>query len=217
MSTKAEVESTTWNFLRTKGFSEKVTASIMGNIYMESGFDPNVVEAQNGIGLGLCQWSYGRRTQLEAYGTDLNHQLEFLYSEVTGKNTSMTGANLQYFSNGYLSLSAFLSGVDTVDSLTESFCFSWERPAVATAHLAERQTAANGYLAQFTGGAVIPPTGGTTSEAMIIKLQLFLNSVKITDNSGSTLTVSGIDSPQLHEAVLSCKQVIKAIMESGKV
>jgi hypothetical protein len=80
----------TWNFLRSKGLNEKSTSAVMGNIQAESGFDPSVIESSTGIGFGLCQWSYGRRTQLEAYGTDFNHQLEFLWSELTGQNLDVT-------------------------------------------------------------------------------------------------------------------------------
>jgi surface antigen len=38
----------------------------MGNIEQESSFNPTIVEGGNGIGLGIIQWSFGRRTSLEA-------------------------------------------------------------------------------------------------------------------------------------------------------
>jgi len=162
MDTKEQIESTTWNFLRSKGLNEKSTASVMGNIYAESSFDPSLVEVGNGIGYGLCQWSYTRRTQLEAYGTDLAHQFNFLWSELTGQDTSTTGADYQWINkSGYINHDDFMNGNGTINDLTASFCFCWERPNVDLAHLDVRQTSANGYYTQFTGTVITDPGGGT--------------------------------------------------------
>jgi hypothetical protein len=142
----------TWNFLRSKGLNEKSTSAVMGNIQAESGFDPSVIESSTGIGFGLCQWSYGRRTQLESYGTDINHQLEFLWSELTGENLSVTGANYQWINKtGYLNHDDFMNGNGSINDLTSAFCFCWERPNEQYAHLDVRQQAANDYYTQFTG------------------------------------------------------------------
>ena len=69
------IEQTVWNFLKEKELPERSIAATMGNIYAESGFNENAIEKGNGIGFGLCQWSYERRKQLERYGTSLTHQL----------------------------------------------------------------------------------------------------------------------------------------------
>jgi hypothetical protein len=146
-----------WNYFKTKNLPEKTIGAIMGNIQAESGFDENAVEVGNAIGFGLCQWSYGRRTQLEAYGTDIQHQLDFLWSELTGENLSITGADYQWINQtGYLNHDDFMNGNGTIEDLTASFCFSWERPNVEYAHLDVRQQWANTYYNQFTG------TGGNT-------------------------------------------------------
>jgi hypothetical protein len=157
--TREENERATWDFLRSKGLSEKSTASVMGNIEAESDFDPTQVEAGNSIGFGLCQWSFERRTQLEAYGTDLNHQFNFLWAELSGQ-LGDTGASYQWINkNGYLSHDDFMSGNGGLNELTSAFCFCWERPNVALAHLARRQESANNYLAKYTGtsGGYNPP------------------------------------------------------------
>lgn len=146
----------TWNFLIGKSLNEKSIAAIMGNIQMESGFNPDIIESSTGIGFGLCQWSFGRRTQLEAYGTDINKQLEFLWSELSGENRFITGADFQWINKiGYLNHDDFMIGNGSIDDLTSAFCFCWERPAIETAHLAERQEYANIYYTQFSGTVII--------------------------------------------------------------
>lgn len=91
----------TWNFLIGQGYSEYAVAGLMGNIHQESGgFNPAIVEnGGSGEGIGLCQWSWGRRNQLEAYAqamgkdwSDVNLQLDFLLMELTGNKNGYTGS-----------------------------------------------------------------------------------------------------------------------------
>ena len=175
-------QETVWNYLRAKGLNEKSTASIMGNIEQESGFDANLIEVGNGIGFGLCQWSFERRTQLEAYGTDINHQLDFLWSELTGENTAVTGASFQWIEHsGYLNYSDFMSGNGTIEELTASFCFNWERPNAELANLANRQSSALTYYNQFTGttgGGGTDPTP-TTGNCKLIYPYWYASNIKI--------------------------------------
>lgn len=80
-----------WNYLIGKGLSPVQTAGIMGNLQAESGFDPSKNEYGNGIGYGLAQWSFGRRSNLEKTAqergvpvSDLGFQLDYLWSELQG-------------------------------------------------------------------------------------------------------------------------------------
>ena len=93
---RQEIEKTVFDFLTTKGLPDISAAAVMGNIEAESEFDPQLIEEGNSIGFGLCQWSFERRTQLESYGTSLDCQLNFLWSELTGENLSTTHANYQW-------------------------------------------------------------------------------------------------------------------------
>ena len=143
--TQAEIQQYVYDFLYEKGLPHITICAIMGNITAESGWNVDAIENGSGIGFGLCQWSYGRRTQLEAYGTSLKHQCEFLWSELTGENLDVTGADSQWISNcddsvdngeGFsFSRSDFLAGNGTIEQLTKAFCYCWERPAYATNHL----------------------------------------------------------------------------------
>ena len=74
----SEITEKVWNYLRTAGLPAVQAAGIMGNIYGESGFNPDLVEHGNGIGFGLCQWSFGRRTELENFARSQGNPLAIL-------------------------------------------------------------------------------------------------------------------------------------------
>ncbi len=146
-----EIEQGVWDYLTNQGLTEIQAAGIMGNIYRESGFDPAAIESGNGIGIGLCQWSFGRRTELENYAasqgkpvSDLQVQLEFLMSEITPShfNSYYTGVdNYEYFMNA-----------STTDDAVYYFCWGWERPAkwAGEESMAKGQQAASSYYAMFS-------------------------------------------------------------------
>ena len=153
--TSSEIQQYVYDFFTDKGLPHKTICAIMGNITGESSWNPDSIEQGNNIGFGLCQWSFGRRDQLEAYGTDLQHQCEFLWSELTGENLSVTGADFQWIAHpadsvtgGYTfscSIDDFINGNGDIDFLTKAFCYCWERPAYATNHLDKRQESAKNF------------------------------------------------------------------------
>lgn len=86
--TDAEVPRQVWKFLKENKFDDIHAAGIMGNFYQESKFNPNMIES-NGEGIGLGQWSFGRKAALKSYalritGSDegwrnnVNLQLQFM-------------------------------------------------------------------------------------------------------------------------------------------
>lgn len=145
--TKQEIQQYVYDFFYDQGLPHITICAIMGNITGESSWNPDMIEVGSGIGFGLCQWSFERRDQLEAYGTDLQSQCEFLWSELTGENRSKTGADYQWISNPsdsvdngegfFCSNENFLEGNADLEILTKAFCYCWERPAYATNHLYE--------------------------------------------------------------------------------
>ena len=79
-----------WWALIDAGYSAEAAAGVLGNIEAESGFNEASIEGGSGAGFGLCQWTGGRRTQLESYAaskgvapSDLDTQIEFLLAEIT--------------------------------------------------------------------------------------------------------------------------------------
>ena len=82
-------ENIIWDFLKSNGYTDIQAAAVIGNLYQESGLNPSRVEYGTGEGIGLVQWSFGRKQQLKDFcsakgvnWTDLNSQLEFLVKEL---------------------------------------------------------------------------------------------------------------------------------------
>lgn len=188
--TQKEIQQYVYNFFRDKGLPHVSVCAIMGNITGESSWNVDAIEHGNEIGFGLCQWSFGRREQLEAYGTTLYHQCNFLYSELTGNNTDSTGADYQWISdpadsvdNGegfYCPNGDFTTGNGSIEYLTTAFCYCWERPAYATNHLQEtRIPSAIEFMQTMSyngegGGGYVPDTpNGNNAETKKFNFILF--------------------------------------------
>lgn len=180
--TTQEVQDYVYAFLQGKGLPHITICAIMGNIQGENSTWGITVEESNGVGLGLCQWSYGRREQLEAYGITLQHQCDFLWSELTGQNLNVTGADYQWFPNPadsvdngegfYCSNEDFIAGNGTIEFLTKAFCYCWERPAYATNHVDSIRipyaiTFYNHY--ENGGGGIIPTPDPDNPETKVSK------------------------------------------------
>lgn len=78
-----------YEYLISKGFTPESACGILGNIEQESGF---YTSATNGTHFGLCQWGGERFAGLSELATDrskkwtdLQVQLDFLWSELEGK------------------------------------------------------------------------------------------------------------------------------------
>ena len=139
-TTEAEVEITdnrtteevVWDYLKDAGYTDIQVAGIISNLYQESGLNPARVES-NGEGIGLVQWSFGRKQSLINYASskgvdwsDLETQLEFLVDELDSKQFYQPYKDS--FMNPY-----------SVSEATEAFCFGFERPNKAKANLSFRQ------------------------------------------------------------------------------
>jgi lysophospholipase L1-like esterase len=82
-------------FLKNKGLSTSQAAGIIGNLQVESNFDPNAV-GDNGTSYGIAQWHKSRFDSLKQWSkknglkwNSLDAQLQFLWWEL---NNSETGA-----------------------------------------------------------------------------------------------------------------------------
>lgn len=154
------IEYKVWTGLRAAGYSEITVAGTMGNIYAESGFDPSVVEHGNGIGFGLIQWSYGRRTAIENYaaeqGKDVNStelQVEWLLKECDPNDSAFAWMNSSTSYDGKSWTYDEWKNATDIESAVRAFMFCFERPA-GTSSLQKRIDAANEYYEEFTGTAV---------------------------------------------------------------
>lgn len=137
-------------YLLDKELDALHVAAIMGNISQESGFDPSAVES-NGEGIGICQWSFGRKTAYLAYAagqgrqwSDITCQLDWLWIEYTGGR----------FSSGQR---ATFEEMDDLDQATMYFGRIFEAPSEQYANWDKRKTEAKRcYSAMVNGGS-----GGT--------------------------------------------------------
>lgn len=151
-----------WFAVLDTGYSKEAAAGVLGNVEAESGFNPGAVEGGSGIGFGICQWSYGRRTQLEAYAqskgkdpSDENIQIEFLIGEITIGGGADGYANYQLLTyNGY-SASDWMNA-STPEDAAIAFCWSFERPGVPRMDV--RTEAARRYYEEFKDKE--KPSGG---------------------------------------------------------
>ena len=148
------VEEKVWLALISAGYSEYAAAGVMGNIYGESGFDPAAVEHGSGIGFGLCQWSYGRRTQLENFArsrgvdpSDADIQIEFLLAELQPGGGADGYADYQ-FAGHESERNTWMNSTDIAETTT-AFCAGFERPGIPRNEV--RIEAAKKYYEQYAG------------------------------------------------------------------
>lgn len=141
-----------WNKLQGLGFGDIHTAAIMGNMAIESGFDPAISEIGGGGGFGLCQWD-DRKGSLAEYAqragkdpSDLDIQLQFIKYELQGSESAAAAE--------------FFAETSNIDRATEIFCTKYERPYMPDANLAGRKQAAREILQSKGTGKVTSIAGG---------------------------------------------------------
>lgn len=141
-----------WNKLQGLGFGDIHTAAIMGNMAIESGFDPAISEIGGGGGFGLCQWD-DRKGSLAEYAqragkdpSDLDIQLQFIKYELQGSESAAA--------------SEFFAETSNIDRATEIFCTKYERPYMPSANLEGRKQAAREILQSKGTGKVTSIAGG---------------------------------------------------------
>ena len=143
-----DVQETVWGYLVTHGYTPEAAAGIMGNIEAESGFNTSAVESSvtnPGEGIGLIQWSFGRKAQLISFAqsqgkhwSDIGVQIAFLDYEMNGAEGTVFPGGV----NGFKRLTS-------VEEATSQFCWLFERPNVNYAHYERRISAAHAYYEMY--------------------------------------------------------------------
>lgn len=191
------IQDKVWFTLIGKGYSPEAVAGVMGNIYAESGFNPNLVEAGSGLGFGLCQWTYGRRTQLEAYAaakgvpaSDINTQIEFLIAEITPGGGCNGYAKYELRTTTYSGTRYTpeqWKNASSVEQATKAFCFTFERPNVELAHLDVRISKAKEYYNKYKDKTMEDITGTNAIQLKIAEIAKNSSAHGITPKSGKCL------------------------------
>lgn len=172
-----ETESQVASFFREKGLDDLQIAAIMGNMYAESGMKPGSEEGggTNANGIGLCQWTNSRHTNLVNYAnsigkswTEVQVQLDFFWDHDSwGYWSRAYTIRPEHGPNGDDSRSldpvggtlvsgskrAFLASTDLKDAVRQ-FCYGWEGAGIP--RLKVRYEAADRYYELLTN----PSDGG---------------------------------------------------------
>lgn len=194
-----EVESQVASFLREKGLDDLQIAAIMGNMYAESGMNPGSEEGggTNANGIGLCQWTNGRHTNLVNYAksvgkswTEVQVQLDFFWNHDSwgywsrsytirsehgpdgSENRSLDPVGGTRVSG---SKRAFLASTDLKDAVRQ-FCYGWEGAGIP--RLKVRYEAADRYYELLTnpsdgdgdhgGGTGAPQIAGASARQQTV-------------------------------------------------
>ena len=220
-------EEIVWFALKDLGYPEYAIAGTMGNIYGESGFDSNAIEKPSGEGIGLCQWSYGRKTQLIDYAkskgkewSDLNTQIEFLITEIEGTGLASGYATPQMQSKykGYTKND--WKNAQDIETATTAFCYVFERPGKP--RLDVRIIKAKEYYEKFKGKEA-PSKGnytGTEGEKLCQAAQEILEHTtknNYTYNTGVPDYREGVRSLWNKRGVCCASYVAWILSESGVV
>lgn len=194
-----EVESQVASFFREKGLDDLQIAAIMGNMYAESGMNPGSEEGggTNANGIGLCQWTNGRHTNLVNYAksvgkswTEVQVQLDFFWDHDSWGYWSRTYTiRSEHGSDGSENRSldpvggtlvsgskrAFLASTDLKDAVRQ-FCYGWEGAGIP--RLKVRYEAADRYYELLTnpsdgdgdhgGGTGAPQIAGASARQQTV-------------------------------------------------
>lgn len=140
-----------WSYLKKKGWTDTAIAGLLGNFQQESHLSPSLIES-NGIGFGLGQWSFGRRTALEAYAKGLGKPVNDMYMQL---DYLMVEPGESNYVRSYMR-TEFSSAAEA----TIAWCNNWERPNKAKARLgAVRIPYAMAYYEHYVNGVDYLTTG----------------------------------------------------------
>lgn len=146
-----------YEYFVAKNLAPFRSAAIVGNLYVESGVDPNINQTGGGPGRGIAQWSVGQRwAELQQFAQqrggnerDLQVQLEFIWYEMTTVppwNQTLPAIQAATTMNG-------------PGGATFEFMDKFEKPGIP--HLDARESAATSILQLYGNGA---PDSGPPGE-----------------------------------------------------
>lgn len=154
-----------WFGLINAGYTEEAAAGVIGNLMWESGGGPtdialNTTEDNGkGEGIGMCQWSYDRKTAFINYcnqqgsswpNEDVSLQFNFMLSEMQGGDWLYVGHDYGYSKNTKMSVEEFKKVTD-VEYATYIFCANFERCDSTLAHMDKRVEYAQSVYANYHG------------------------------------------------------------------
>lgn len=138
-----------FNYLLGIGFKKAPASAVVGNLYAEGGSTPDgdidihSTEMGYGDGVGMVQWSGGRRTAFLNYceqrgqpfpETGLEVQIDYMLLEFNTDQWIWSSIGAEYGSQCNISKEAFMN-LEDVDFATRVWCAKYERCYLRNSHL----------------------------------------------------------------------------------
>lgn len=138
-----------YNYLIGTDFSKAAACAVVGNLYAEGGCTPDgdidihSTEMGSGDGVGMVQWSGGRRTAFLDYceqrgqpfpETGLDIQIDYMILEFNTDQWVWSSIGAEYGSQCNISREAFMK-LEDVDFATRVWCAKYERCHLVDSHL----------------------------------------------------------------------------------
>ena len=185
---------TIYNDLRRAGMTHEGACAMLGNMQCESGFKANIVQIgmtsltdaqytklfdanperciSDGIGYGLCQWTYPQRKRnLRQFARN--------WGVSVGAEDMQTAFAIEELKTEYAALWKYLCETDELYTATERICKEFERPEVN--NVDERYEAALEFSATLAaiGATDTSPDAAATAMELISDIADKLNELKI--------------------------------------
>ena len=180
-----------WNFLKSKGLSSYGAAGLMGNLYAESGLNPQNLQnsyekklghtdasytaavdngsygnfARDGAGYGLAQWTYHtRKAALLEYAKAAGKSIGDLETQL--------GFLMKELTEGYKATLSVLKSAQTVIAASNAVLTQFERPADQSDTVKTKRAGyGQKYYDQYAAGAVSNKKNGGTSNMNVSEVR----------------------------------------------
>ena len=180
-----------WNFLKSNGLSDCGTAGLMGNLFAESGLNPQNLQnsyekklghtdasytaavdngsytnfAKDAAGYGLAQWTYHtRKVALLEYAKAAGKSISDLETQL--------GFLMKELTEGYKATLSVLKTAQTVAAASNAVLTQFERPADQSDTVkAKRAEYGQKYFDQYAAGAVSNKENGGTSNMNVSEVR----------------------------------------------
>ena len=180
-----------WDFLKSKGLSSCGAAGLMGNLYAESGLNPQNLQnsyekklghtdasytaavdngsygnfARDGAGYGLAQWTYHtRKAALLEYAKAAGKSIGDLETQL--------GFLMKELTEGYKATLSVLKSAQTVIAASNAVLTQFERPADQSDTVKTKRAGyGQKYYDQYAAGAVSNKKNGGTSNMNVSEVR----------------------------------------------
>lgn len=143
-------------YLIGKGLNAAATCGVLANIRRESSFSLTAVSKDGNYSVGICQWTFGRKTKFLAavpdYKTNLTGQLNFLWGELN---------------SGYTSVLSAMRSVPNTEAGARQAADIWVRKFEMPGNINYESSLRQGWAAEYFKQMVITPVTTATASTSV--------------------------------------------------